>query len=121
MIFERDAKGLLHQVNMTLEDVAAAGRNLNLTTVQTFYVLFTPTEESNFAAQKAEAARKQKEIEDKEKEALAAKSAEIKEQRDKQLELANAQRAAEAEKDRALALALEQIQRLNAKVDALSR
>ena len=50
MIFERDDKGLLHQVELTLEDIAAAGRNLNLTTVQTFYVLFTPAEEANVYA-----------------------------------------------------------------------
>lgn len=120
MIFERDDKGLLHQVELTLEEIAAAGRNLNLTTVQTFYVLFTPKEEAEYAKARAEAAAKQKAIEDERLAQMEARKTEQQIALDKKKELMEAQKQAEKEKDKALALAFEQIQRLNAKIEALS-
>ncbi len=120
MIFERDDKGLLHQVPMSLKDVSDAGRNINMLMTQKLYVLFTPAEEDVRKQQKAEA----KAREDARLAGIAAREAANKAAADeaakKAEELAKAQREAEDAKNNALAIALQEIARLSAKIDALT-
>lgn len=118
-VFERDENGLLHQVNLSLEDISAAGRNINLLSIQTCYVLFTAEQEKQRAVQVAEAkAREDARLADLEAKRQArevAKQAEI----NKAKELEQAKKDAEAQKNQALTLALEQIKVLSDKIAAM--
>lgn len=115
MIFERDENGLLHQQNVTLEEVAASGRNITLMSVQQWYVLFTQKEEDDLRARRAAA---QEEM-DKQKAEEDARKAVIQAEKDKLAEQERAVKQAERDKqaatDEALALALKKIAALEAK------
>lgn len=116
MIFQRDAKGLLHQLDVTLEQLAAEGKQTNLLVSQHMYILFTDEEQAKFDRQKKEAQEAllaEKAAADAAKEAkLASQQREIVKAR----EIQKAREEAEAAKDNALALALEQIAELKQKV-----
>lgn len=118
IILEKDEKGLYHQVEMTLEDVANAGRNITLMSMQC-YVLFTPEQEAARAAEIAAARAAQKAREDE----VAAIQAVKKEQQIAQelriTEITKVKKEAEDAKDNALAFALSKLQDLQAKVDAM--
>lgn len=119
MIFERDENGLLHQVNMTVDDVAAAGRNMTLMGVQQWYVLLTPNEEKILKDQREAAQAEMKRIKDEED----ARKAKIAADKDILAQQEAAVKQAEQEqaraKDEALALALSKLADLEKKVAGL--
>jgi uncharacterized membrane protein YqiK len=120
MIFERDDKGLLHQVDTTLEDVAAAGRNINMVMAQQFFVLFTSDEETKLAEQRAEARRIENELKSEALKAEEARQKAIAAEQDRLAAIEQAKLDAQAAKDNALALALQKLTELQDKVDKLS-
>lgn len=118
MIFKRDEKGLLHQLDITLDDLPE-GTGTNLLVAQHMYIVFTDKEQAAFDQQKKEAQERllaEKRAADEAKVARAA---------NQELEIAKAnalQKAreeAEAAKDSALALALEQLAELKQKVSKM--
>jgi hypothetical protein len=120
MIFERDSDGLLHQTKMTLEDVSAAGRNINLMSVQQFYILFTEQEEKELAEQRAQFMKDQEEVKSAALKAQEEKNAELDALAKQAAALEQAKKEEQAAKDNALNLALQKLQELQNKVDALT-
>ena len=119
MIFKRDEKGMLHQLDTTLEQLAAEGKQTNLLVSQHMYVLFTDAEQSAFDAQRKAAQDRllaEKKAADEAKEAkLAAQQRDIA----KLNAIDKARKEAEEAKDNALALALEQLAELKQKVSKM--
>lgn len=116
MIFERDEKGLLHQVAMTVDDVAAAGRNITLMGVQQWYVLLTEKEENTLKSQREAAQAELKRIkdeEDRKRELIAAEKDKLAQQ---EAAIKQAEKRQQAAKDEALALALEKLKTLEKQV-----
>ena len=74
MIFQKDEKGLLHQVEVTLEQLAAEGKQVNLLISQHMYVIFTEIEQEKYDTQLKES--REKELEEK-KLANVAKEAKL--------------------------------------------
>lgn len=118
MIFKRDENGLLHQLDINLDQVSE-GTGINLLVTQHMYVLFTDKEQYDLDQQRKKAQDRllaEKEAADKAKEAkLAAQQREI----DKNNQIQKAKEEAEAAKDNALALALEQLAELKQQVKDL--
>lgn len=121
MIFQRDAKGMLHQLDVTLEQLAAEGKNTNLLVSQHMYVLFTDEEQANFDRQRKEAQDRLLAEKRAAEEAKEARAAAIQQDINKARELQKAREQAEAAKDFALTTALEQLAELKKKVTELEK
>lgn len=120
MIFQRDEKGLLHQLDITL-DKLPEGTQTNLLVVQHMYVIFTEAEQKAFDEQRKAAhdkllaeARAAEEATALKQEARARDVAKLN-------EIDKARKQAEAAKDAALALALEQLAELKQKVSEIEK
>lgn len=121
MIFKRDEKGMLHQIDVTHEQLAAEGRGVNLLISQHMYVVFTDAEQVKYEQQKKEAHERllaEKRAADEAKEAkLVAEQREL----NKANELQKAREKAEAAKDAVLATALDQLAELKQKVKEMEK
>ena len=118
-VFERDADGLLHQVRMTKEEMAATGRNLSMVSIQSAFVFFTAEQEAARAVEVANALAKQQALEAAQEAARVKRAAEVQDAINKAAALEAAKQQAAAQQDSALMLALEQLEALKAKVAAM--
>ncbi len=118
MILKRDEKGLLHQLDLTLDDLPE-GTQTNLLVMQHMYVLFTEAEQKAFDEQRKAAHDKLLAEKKAAEDAQAARKLAQEQEIVKTNEIQKAREAAEAAKDHALALALESIADLKKQVAEL--
>jgi len=120
MIFKRDEKGLLHQLDLKLEDLPD-GTQTNMLVVQHMYVLFTDAEQQAFDEQRRIAQEKMLAQKKAAEDAQAAKQAVRDREISKSVEIQKAKEAAEAAKEHALMLALEAVAELKQQVEELKQ
>jgi len=118
-VFEKDENGKLHQADITLADVRARGKRVSASVIQC-YIMSTDAEDAEFKKRQEEDLAKIAAEEAARAEAKALADKRQLEDSIRAQELKAAQAEAAAAQNTALIHALEQIEALNKKIEALT-